>query len=213
MDGVKRSPQAEAYHATIEVRDTGYVSADPLRILMKQIDRSLGADRLAQVMITADLFHYMEDPPQRMVREADAASLFRAAALLTPEDKKTRLFAGAGVNTARYLLRHRLRSSLPDYSWLLPKVLVSSVLSATLSHHAWYFIQIGHFHYRKRPLPELRLINNPLPSPKGVWHLAFFETLYRAVCGSGYKFEHESCEDQGQDVDVFRAIRDKRHLR
>ena len=205
MDGVTRSPQAKAYHATIDVRDTGRVSADPILLLMKQIDRSLGRDLLIQIMITADLFHFMEDPPQRMVNEADASALFRTAALLTPENKKTRLFAAAGVQSARHLMRHRFRSSLPDIAGLLPKVLVSSVLASSLSHHAWYFIPSARFHYRFRPTLELKLHDNPLPSPNGLWHLAFFDTIYRAICGSGYKFHHHQAIGKNAMTDVFRV--------
>ena len=207
MDGAPLSPQAKSYHAVITSDDGGRVSAAVVRFLMTEIESSLGAKTLSEIAITADVAHYITEPPGRMINELDASAFFRATRLHLDDTTAEDIFYKAGQRMARYLLRSRIPTSLTGLSSLLPRLLRESILTSNMLSQAYLFIPRERFKPSIRLAPRFSLKKNPLPSPNGAWHCGMFDTIYRAVVGGGYRFTRLTERDGDDLIETFAAKR------
>jgi divinyl protochlorophyllide a 8-vinyl-reductase len=96
-----------------------------------------------EVFAAAGLSHHLDDPPTRMVAEADVATLQRALREALGDAHAARISREAGKLTGDYLLAHRIPRLVQWLLRALPARLAARVLLATITRHAWTFAGSG----------------------------------------------------------------------
>lgn len=134
-----------------------------------------------------------------MIPEAEAARLHRHLRMVAPE-AAAQLAREAGVETANYILAHRIP---PLAQWLLkglPPWAAARALARAIERHAWTFAGSGTFRVVTPWVFEIA--RNPLiagEESEGClchWHRGVFTQLYRTLVAADCMCEETQCGAQ-----------------
>jgi len=166
-----------------------------------------GADLAGQVFAEAGLAAMLGAPPAGMVAEADAAALHRAIVRVLPPDGALAVARDAGTRTGRYILAHRIPAPVRALLRVLPGPLSSRLLLMAIERHAWTFAGTGRVRARPGRPMVIEIAGNPLATPGCPWHVAVFETLFRALVAPGARVTHPECGARGGALCRFEIAR------
>lgn len=152
---------------------------------------------------SAGLQDYIETPPDAMIPQSDAASLFCAVSRNLPPELSGSVLREAGQRTARYIAENRIPKGARQLLNVLPAPLAGRLLLHAITKNAWTFAGTGRVTAGYgRPL-RLTIEDNPLATPGCVWHLAVIETLYGVVTAREYRVRQRTCCAEGDRACVF----------
>ncbi len=152
----------------------------------------------------------LDDPPQAMVDERQAAALYEALQAQLPQLAASAVATDAGTRTADYLLAHRIPRPVHGLLRALPAALAARLLLRAVSAHAWTFAGSGAFRARPGTPHVVEIAANPLCMPGCAWHVAVFERLFRALVTPRARVRHPICCHAGASVCRFEIAH--RHL-
>ncbi len=162
-----------------------------------QLGHALRAQRgeglAIEVYEAAGLREWLDEPPRGMVDERAVDRLFRALRRVLAAEEAAAVAAEAGARTAEYLLENRIPRPAHVMLRLLPQRLSARLLLRAISANAWTFAGSGIFRARPGSPHRLEIASNPIPVPDCVWHVAVFETLFRALVAPRARVRHLSC--------------------
>lgn len=160
----------------------GVVGPNAVLQLVPILDRLGGQDRRAAMFAQAGIF---EMPDGTSMIPETAAARLHAQIRRTEPEMAPALTRFAGIETANYILRHRIP---PPVQWVLkalPKRLAASLLSQAIAQHAWTFVGSGTFTVVTPWTFEIA--ENPLIRGEESetclcdWHAGVFTRLYQAL--------------------------------
>lgn len=151
----------------------------------------------------AGLVHYLRQPPEGMVDEAEVRRLHLAVRRQLGRDTARDVSLAAGRCTADYLLAHRIPKPVQAVLKRLPARLAAHVLLKAISRHAWTFAGSGSFSADAggfgRPA-VLRIQDNPLcvglnsDAPACDYYAATFERLFQVLVHGRAAVHEVACE-------------------
>ena len=147
----------------------------------------------ARIYEAAGLSAWLCEPPQDMVDEHAVDRLFRALRGSLPAAEAAAVAAEAGERTAQYLLANRIPRAARAISRLLPTALSARLLLRAIAANAWTFAGSGRFRARPGSPHRIEIASNPIATPGCVWHVAVFETLFRALVAPQTRVRHLAC--------------------
>ena len=168
LDGTERAP--------------GLIGPNAVLQLLPVLDRLGGPERRASTLAAAGIFEVPDG--SRMIPERDAARLHHQLRREEPELAPA-LTAHAGVETAQYMLRHRIPPAAQALLKALPKRLAARLLSRAIAGHAWTFVGSGQLQVIDAWTFEI--VDNPLIRGEVSdaclcsWHASVFAQLYRTL--------------------------------
>lgn len=179
-------------------QSTGLIGPNAILQLLPVLDRIGGPDRRAQILAAAGIFEVPDG--QSMIPEGDAARLHRQLREEEPELAPA-LSAKAGVETANYILAHRIPTLAQWVLKALPKRPAAVLLSKAIGQHAWTFVGSGQVQMPDAWTYEIE--DNPLIRGEHsdaclcVWHAAVFEKLYQVLVSPRCTCREVTCGAQG----------------
>ena len=145
-----------------------------------------------------------------MIPERDAARVHQQLRRDAPE-AAPRIATLAGLNTADYILAHRIPKPAQAILRILPTPLAARLLSRAIAKHAWTFAGSGafsvldpwHFEIAGNPIVQGELGEACLCH----WHAAVFTRLYRRLVTRGALCIETTCCAQGASACCFEITR------
>ena len=156
-----------------------------------------------QVYEAAGLRGWLDQPPEDMVDERAVDQLFHALRGRLAAEEAAAVAAEAGARTAEYLLANRLPRPAHGMLRLLPQPLSARLLLRAIGANAWTFTGSGIFRARPGSPHRVEIVSNPIAIPGCVWHVAVFETLFRALVAPHARVRHDSCCLDGAPACLF----------
>jgi len=156
-----------------------------------------GRELAREVYEAAGVCGLLDHPPQRMVDEQLVATLFRALRRRLPADEASAVAADAGERTARYLLANRIPGPARALLKALPAPLSARLLLRAMAANAWTFAGSGSFRARAGSPHRVEIVANPIAMPGCVWHVAVFQTLFRALVAPRARAWQTACCREG----------------
>ncbi len=138
------------------------------------------------------------DPNLGMIPEADAAAMHLAVRMAAPE-RAEGLLRLAGLETGRYILRHRIPPAAQWAIRALPSSIGARVLAKAIARHSWTFAGSGTFDIAGWQPLVFAVWGNPLVAglrgkdPVCHWHAAVFEQLFSCLVYPGCVVREVSC--------------------
>jgi divinyl protochlorophyllide a 8-vinyl-reductase len=142
----------------------------------------------------AGLAALIDNPPEAMVPQDMAASLFRAVQDTLPADGARQVAIDAGRRTGTYILQNRIPA---------PARLAGPLLLRAVAAHAWTFAGSGRVTIHHGPPARLEIHDNPLALARCDWHRAVLETLFRRLVHPEIAVTESTCRRDGVAVSVF----------
>lgn len=164
------------------VNPPGVIGPNAILQLLPVLDRLGGPERRTQILTKAGIFEVPDG--NSMIPETDAARLHHQLRLSEPKMAPV-LAAQAGLETANYILRHRIPTPAQWVLKALPKGLAARLLSRAIAQHAWTFVGSGQLDVIDPWTFEIQ--NNPLIKGEQSdtclcdWHAAVFAQLYQTL--------------------------------
>lgn len=186
----------------------GLIGPNAILQFLPLLDRLGGPERRAQMLAAAGIFEVPDG--QSMIPETDAARLHRQLRLDAPE-LAPRLSEAAGIETANYILAHRIPQAAQVVLKALPPPLAARVLSQAIARHAWTFAGSGAF--RVAGPWRFEIADNPLIRGERSevclcdWHAAVFARLYGVLVSAKAQCREVQCAAQGGPVCRFELRR------
>lgn len=156
-----------------------------------------GREVAGEVYGAAGMCALLDQPPQEMVDEQLVAALFRALRQRLPADEAAAVAADAGERTAQYLLANRIPRPARALLKALPAPLSARLLLRAMAANAWTFAGSGSFRARAGSPHRVEIAANPIAMPGCVWHVAVFQTLFRALVAPRAGVRETACCLQG----------------
>jgi divinyl protochlorophyllide a 8-vinyl-reductase len=164
------------------------------------LDRTEGRATRDRVMARAGV----AVPPtgSGMVPETDCAAVHHAVRCLFP-DQADALLRQSGIETGRYILRHRIPAVARILIRALPAPAGARLLVAAITRHAWTFTGSGGFRVAGWHPLVFEVTGNPLAQkavsglPQCHWHAAVFETLLSTLCWPSARVTETACTATG----------------
>lgn len=174
----------------------GRIGPNAVLQMMPALDRRIGHAARVALLQAADLTHLPDG--QRMIPQSDAVRLFRALAMLHPDDAPV-IAAAAGTATGAYILAHRIPRPAQRLSRTLPRPLAGRLLARAVARHAWTFAGSGVFRVHARTPPIFEIAANPLAVMPGgcAWHAAVFRHLFSALVCQRVQVHETACCARG----------------
>lgn len=177
--------------------------------MLPVLDEVLGKAGRAQMLARAGVF----DLPDGycMIPEGDAARLHQQLRRDAPE-AAPRVATLAGLNTADYILAHRIPKPAQTILRILPAPLAAKLLSRAIAKHAWTFAGSGAFSVLD-PW-HFEIAGNPIVHGEHGdaclchWHAAVFTRLYRRLVTRGAFCIETTCCAQGAPSCRFEITRE-----
>ena len=151
----------------------------------------------------AGLAALIDSPPEAMVPQDMAASLFRAVEDTLPADGARQVAIDAGRRTGAYILHNRIPAPARLLLRVLPAGLAGPLLLRAVAAHAWTFAGSGRVAIHHGPPARLEIHDNPLAMARCDWHRAVLETLFRRLVHPGIAVTESTCRRDGVAVSVF----------
>ena len=156
-----------------------------------------------QVFDVAGLGALLDDPPEAMVPEREAAALMRALHATLPSGTAARVSRDAGRRTGEYILQNRVPAPARAVLWLLPARLAAPILLRAVAAHAWTFAGSGRVEIMAGRPARLMIHDNPLAVAGGDWHRAVLEVLFQRLVHPRATVRQSACSAEGARACVF----------
>jgi divinyl protochlorophyllide a 8-vinyl-reductase len=181
----------------------GRIGPNAITRVAEVLPEVIGEQGRFKLFQLAGLAHYLQQPPQDMVNEAEVTRLhWQLQQSLGVE--VTRIVARqAGLRTANYLLQYRIPKPVQAVLKVLPASLASRVLLSAIRGHAWTFSGSGVFTAKAGQPVVLRIRDNPMcrgittPEPSCDFYAATFEHLFQVLVHRQAKVTEVECESSG----------------
>lgn len=167
----------------------------------------LGEQAVRDLFTHVGLQHMLIDPPAEMVDQRAVADLYEALFARFPGTAAA-VAGEAGARTADYILAHRIPWFAKALLRALPARLAAPLLLGAIGRNAWTFAGTGRFSARRGSPLVIEIANNPLAMPNGVWHVAVFEGLFRALVSPRMTVRQRHCCHEGAPVCRFEIFFD-----
>jgi divinyl protochlorophyllide a 8-vinyl-reductase len=168
--------------------------------VLPQVIGEVGSLKLFEL---AGLAHYLQQPPQDMVDEAEVTRLHWQLQQSLGSDITRIVARQAGLRTANYLLQFRIPKPVQALLKVLPARLASRVLLSAIRGHAWTFSGSGIFTAQAGQPVVLRIRDNPMcrgittAEPSCDFYAATFEHLFQVLVHHQTKVTEVECESSG----------------
>lgn len=191
----------------------GRIGPNAILQLVPVLRDAAGPDLTAHLLATAGVFE-LPDPGTGMVDEGPAARLHQALRVELPEVAPM-LAREAGWRTGDYILAHRIPRRAQALLRLLPARIGAPILARAVARHAWTFTGSGRFRLVSTWPVVFEIADNPVvrgehaADPLCHWHVAVFERLFSALCGTDWRCRETGCCAQGHDACRFEMTRSR----
>jgi divinyl protochlorophyllide a 8-vinyl-reductase len=179
--------------------------------LAEALEAMRGAGGARAVFARAGLAHRLDEPPDRMVPEAEVVALHGALRGLLPPGEAAAIAADAGRRTADYLLANRIPGVMRALLPRLPARLAARILLVAIRRHAWTFAGSGRFGAPAGRVTRFSIEGGPLArgvqaeAPVCAYYAATFEGLFRALVHPATTVVETACEACGAPSCMFEA--------
>jgi divinyl protochlorophyllide a 8-vinyl-reductase len=163
----------------------------------------VGAEVTAALFAQAGLAHYLRQPPEAMVEEAEVRRLHGALREQLGAGRAAEVARAAGQRTAEYLLANRIPKPVQTLLKLLPAPLAARVLLQAIGRNSWTFVGSGQFTAQAGQPVLLHIRHNPLCQglkadvPACDFYAATFERLFAVLVHSKAVVREVACEGCG----------------
>lgn len=190
---------------------TGVIGPNAVLQLLPLLDRIGGPARRDQILAEAGIFELPDGTC--MIPETDAARLHHQLRLAEP-DIAPALAAHAGLQTANYILRHRIPAPAQWVLKTLPRGPAAHLLSRAIARHAWTFVGSGRlevidpwtFEIHANPLIRGEVSDHCLCD----WHAGVFRRLYQSLVTPSCGCVETCCGAQGTDLPCRFEVRHRK---
>jgi divinyl protochlorophyllide a 8-vinyl-reductase len=190
-------------------RSGALIGPNAILQMLPVLDEVLGEAGRARLLARAGVF----DLPDGfcMIPEAQAARLHHQLRR-DASDRAPRIATCAGLNTADYILAHRIPKLAQTALRFLPAPLAARILSKAIAKHAWTFAGSGAFsvvdpwHFEIAGNPIVR--GEQSEASLCHWHAAVFTRLYRRLVTRGAFCIETTCCAQGAPACRFEITRE-----
>jgi divinyl protochlorophyllide a 8-vinyl-reductase len=196
--------------STVVGRVSGRIGPNAIIRVAESLPARIGSAATEALFATAGLAHYLREPPESMVDEAEVGRLHEVLRRQLGVPAACEVTREAGARTGAYLLAHRIPRPV---QWLLrhlPAPLAARVLVAAIARHAWTFAGSGRFGARwQRGGVVLAIENCPLcrrlaaSDPACDFYCATFERLFDELVRTGSTVAEVACQACGGEACVF----------
>lgn len=187
----------------------GQVGPNAITRVAEALRAHRGARLCREVFARAGLTHHLDQPPTRMVDEADVAEL-QAALRETLGDAHAACIAReAGKLTGDYLLAHRIPHPVQWVIRVLPARLGARLLLASIARHGWTFAGSGRMRVTPGNPARLEIAGCPLcrgarsAHPVCDLYAVTLERLFHRLVDPGTVVREITCEAMGADACRF----------
>lgn len=162
-----------------------------------------------EVFAAAGLSHHLDDPPMRMVAEADVAALQRALRMALGDAHAARISREAGKLTGDYLLAHRIPRLAQWLLRALPAGLAARLLLGTIARHAWTFAGSGSMRAEAGNPARVTITGCPLclgqhaDHPLCELYAVTLERIFARLVHPGTVVREVACEAMGAPACTF----------
>lgn len=190
---------------------TGLIGPNAILQLLPILDRLGGPEKRDQLLAEAGIFDLPDGTS--MIPEGDAARLHHQLRRAEPEIAPV-LAAHAGLETANYILKHRIPTPAQWVLKTLPRAPAARLLSRAIAQHAWTFVGSGRLDVIDPWTFEIR--NNPLIRGEHSdhclcdWHTGVFRQLYQTLVTQRCGCVETCCGAQGAGTPCRFEIRVRR---
>lgn len=190
-------------------RPDGIIGPNAILQMLPVLSDVLGKAERAQLLARAGIVDLPDG--SCMIPEGDAARLHRQLRRDAP-DAAPRIATRAGLNTADYILAHRIPKLAQTVLRILPATLAANILSKAIAKHAWTFAGSGAFsvvdpwHFEIAGNPIIR--GEQSEACLCHWHAAVFTRLYRHLVTRGAFCIETTCCAQGAPACRFEITRE-----
>lgn len=174
--------------------DVGRIGPNAVIHLGHAVTDRLGRDAAERLYRAAGQLHLLREPPEGMVDEALPARLFAVLWRMHP-DIAPELAWDAGRRTADYVIAHRIPRAARLVFAIAPRQIGTRLLLQAIARNAWTFAGSGHCETEFGECPSIKITNNPLIMPGGLWHAAVLQRLFERLVASGTEVQHTSDSD------------------
>ena len=138
----------------------------------------LGEPLTRSIYREAGIADLLDDPPQGMIGAELVRQLCRAIEARVDAVASKPIWEDAGCRTGHYILENRIPSVARLVLNALPAFLSGPVLLKAIVRNSWTFAGQASVCAVPGNPACLEIVENPLPLPGRVWHLAVFRTLF-----------------------------------
>jgi divinyl protochlorophyllide a 8-vinyl-reductase len=188
---------------------SGRIGPNAIIRVAESLPAHVGPSATRQLFEAAGLAHYLQEPPESMVDEAEVRRLHEVMRRELGWPLARDVERDAGVRTARYLLAHRIPLVAQRLLKVLPASVAARMLLAAISRHAWTFAGSGEFSARVGRPVVLTIRRNPMcvglhgDAPACDFYAATFEGLFSALVHPRARVVETQCTAQGAPACVF----------
>jgi divinyl protochlorophyllide a 8-vinyl-reductase len=186
--------------------NAGRIGPNAITRVAEVLPARVGSSTTFALFERAGLAHYLRDPPEAMVAEAEVRQLHGVLREQLGAQEAANVARAAGLRTADYLLANRIPRPVQAVLKLLPARLAAQVLLAAIRRHAWTFAGSGHFSAevgRAGGPVVLHIQHNPLclglasDTPACDFYAATFERLFQVLVQRRSRVTEVACEACG----------------
>jgi divinyl protochlorophyllide a 8-vinyl-reductase len=194
-------------HATLHSQ--AQIGPNALIQMVEALRLVWGTEKTRALLYSLGLGHYAEEPPQRMLPQAQVTALHTALYGMVDAPAFKAITFDAGVRTADYLLANRIPRAVQWVLRRLPDTIAVRVLCHAIAKHAWTFAGSGAFSYHWEPGLVFRLRGNPLCSqidaqaPVCDYYAATFERIFRVIVNDNWRVLERQCAANGASLCEF----------
>jgi divinyl protochlorophyllide a 8-vinyl-reductase len=183
----------------------GRIGPNAIIRVAQALPARVGAATTEALFAHVGLAHYLHQPPQTMVEEAEVRRLHGALRERLGPAAAQAVARDAGQLTADYLLAHRIPRAVQALLKLLPSPLAARVLLTAIGRNAWTFVGSGQFSAEAGRPVRLHIRHNPLclglqaETPACDFYAATFERLFQVLVHPRSNVREVACEACGDD--------------
>lgn len=176
-------------------------SVTQLAVALRSLE---GEETTRSVFGAAMIDDLLRDPPEKMIDERIPQRLFAAVSEHLPEERAKVVFADAGARTADYVLAHRIPRLAQWILKRLPARPAAALLLRAIERNAWTFAGSGACRVNTgaalgpNALGRIHISQNPLQSPKQIWHVSVFTRLFQTLAAADAKVVYVPAPPDGE---------------
>ncbi len=188
----------------------GRIGPNAITRIAESLPARVGVPATEALFAAAGLAHYLREPPESMVDEAEVGRLHDVLRRQLGVPAACEVGREAGARTAEYLLAHRIPRPVQWALRHLPAAIAARVLVAAIARHAWTFAGSGSFRVRwQHGGVRLAIEHCPLcrqlaaSDPACDFYCATFERLFSELVRAGSTVAETDCQACGGEACVF----------
>lgn len=188
---------------------SGRVGPNAVIRVAEVLERDRGREAMSRVFQTAGLRHYLDQPPEQMVDEAEVTRLQAALRADLGIGEARRVSFDAGLRTGDYLLARRIPRPVQRLLEVLPARLASRMLIAAIRRNAWTFVGSGAFAGKPGNPTRLSVVDGPIcrgakaDQPLCDFYAGCFERLFSRLVHPSARASEVACQANGAKSCVF----------